>query len=474
MKVYANIKGETKMTYASFWKRVAAYIVDIFIYTILCFIIGQVLGFIVGPVRSLSSVFVLLVSGVSILFSTVCYLFYFVYTEASPAQATLGKRLFGLKVTDLEGKRISFARSLGRNLGTLISTLTLWIGYLMCLWTQQKQCLHDKMADCLVLDTTPQRKQTGLVCTVIGVYVLVFGCSLVWYFSVLVPQIQQAIKHNYEQRIAQQQQVNDSDENLTPLMVASTYGNARQVAQLIKEGADVNAKTDKGTTALMKAVLNNHLEVANLLIKAGADVHVEDELHNNLLVIAVYKSNPRMVDLLLRAGANPNSIGVNEYEELWPALAIASRENNVEIMELLLNARADVNAQSSVGATALMVASAKGNVRAVLTLLQAKANPDATDKEGWTALMTASRHGHYYVVDMLIKAGANVNAQNQDGNTALGFASGEGRLPVVKALLKAGADVNLGGINGQSPLVLAEKNKHFDVAAVLREAGAKE
>jgi uncharacterized RDD family membrane protein YckC len=57
----------------------------------------------------------------------------------------------GIVVTDLSGRQVSFARALGRNLGKIISSLVLTIGYIMAGLTARKQALHDMMAECLVV-----------------------------------------------------------------------------------------------------------------------------------------------------------------------------------------------------------------------------------------------------------------------------------------------------------------------------------
>lgn len=71
--------------------------------------------------------------------------------ESSTRQATLGKRALGLRVADLDGRRISFGRATGRHFGKWISQAVLYIGFLMVAWTQRKQGLHDMMAGTLVL-----------------------------------------------------------------------------------------------------------------------------------------------------------------------------------------------------------------------------------------------------------------------------------------------------------------------------------
>lgn len=71
--------------------------------------------------------------------------------EASPMQASPGKRFVGAKVTDENGTRISFARANTRFFGKFLSMAMLGIGFLMIAFTSKKQAMHDKMAHCLVV-----------------------------------------------------------------------------------------------------------------------------------------------------------------------------------------------------------------------------------------------------------------------------------------------------------------------------------
>ena len=76
---------------------------------------------------------------------------YYASMESSTWQATLGKKILGLKVTDLAGNRISFGRASGRFFGKILSGMILGIGFLMAGFTARKQALHDMLAGCLVL-----------------------------------------------------------------------------------------------------------------------------------------------------------------------------------------------------------------------------------------------------------------------------------------------------------------------------------
>jgi uncharacterized RDD family membrane protein YckC len=76
---------------------------------------------------------------------------YFTLLEASSWQATLGKKILGLRVTDMEGNRIGFGKANARYWGKLLSSIILLIGFFMVAFTEKKQGLHDKLANTLVV-----------------------------------------------------------------------------------------------------------------------------------------------------------------------------------------------------------------------------------------------------------------------------------------------------------------------------------
>lgn len=77
---------------------------------------------------------------------------YFAALESSPWQASIGKRIMGIKVCDLQGHRLSFSRAAGRSFGRLISFATFWTGFMFALLNRQRQTLHDRLAGCLVIE----------------------------------------------------------------------------------------------------------------------------------------------------------------------------------------------------------------------------------------------------------------------------------------------------------------------------------
>jgi uncharacterized RDD family membrane protein YckC len=84
---------------------------------------------------------------------------YHALQESGPNHATIGKKMFGITVTDLQGKPVSFGRATGRHFARVISgMLPLAMGYIMAAFTDKKQALHDIIAGCLVV-----KKETSSV-----------------------------------------------------------------------------------------------------------------------------------------------------------------------------------------------------------------------------------------------------------------------------------------------------------------------
>jgi uncharacterized RDD family membrane protein YckC/Tfp pilus assembly major pilin PilA len=121
--------------YAGFWRRAAAAVLDGLILTIP----NLVLTFFMPGLWAL-------------LGQVVIGILYYALLTSSEAQATWGKRAFGIKVTTLEGERIGFGRSLGRYFASWISGLIIGIGFIMAGFTSRKQALHDMICGTLVVN----------------------------------------------------------------------------------------------------------------------------------------------------------------------------------------------------------------------------------------------------------------------------------------------------------------------------------
>ena len=76
---------------------------------------------------------------------------YEAFMMSSEWQATVGKRVMSIIVTDTAGKRMSFARATGRHFAKYISAFLLGIGFIIAAFTAKKQALHDMIAETLVI-----------------------------------------------------------------------------------------------------------------------------------------------------------------------------------------------------------------------------------------------------------------------------------------------------------------------------------
>ena len=130
-----------------FWLRFVAFIIDMIICNVGGFLLGLLFGILMVS-QGVKDQDVL--GGLGMMLGIVLQWLYYTLMESSSKQATLGKMACGFFVTDLEGKRISFGKACGRYFGMIVSALILGIGFLMCAWTERKQCLHDTMAGCLM------------------------------------------------------------------------------------------------------------------------------------------------------------------------------------------------------------------------------------------------------------------------------------------------------------------------------------
>jgi uncharacterized RDD family membrane protein YckC len=145
--------------YAGFWRRVGAYLIDSLIvgavWTALYYTLVAA-GVVSIPEMNEMDIeeytgWMFTFMWISNIVVFALQTLYFAIMESSSKQATLGKMVLGIVVTDPDGKRVSFGRALGRNLGKIISSIILLIGYFMIAFTEKKQGLHDIMANCLVV-----------------------------------------------------------------------------------------------------------------------------------------------------------------------------------------------------------------------------------------------------------------------------------------------------------------------------------
>lgn len=141
-----GIPQDAKPVYASFWERLGALLLDTLILWVGLSLLGNLLG------QKTDQTFLgVQFSWIGTQMNIIVTWLYFAIQEASVYQGTLGKRALHIKVTGSNGRRIAFGRATARYFGRLLSTLVLFAGYFLMLGNAQHQCLHDKIANTLVL-----------------------------------------------------------------------------------------------------------------------------------------------------------------------------------------------------------------------------------------------------------------------------------------------------------------------------------
>jgi len=178
-------------------------------------------------------------------------------------------------------------------------------------------------------------------------------------------------------------------------------------------------------------------------------------------------------------GANVNARDFRQPG--YTSLMLASLNGNFEIVKLLVQAGANVNAKNTDGNNALIFAVERMHPDIVKLLLINHANVNSENKEGWTALMLVSGcampgSGNFEIAGLLISNGAKVNAKNNNLDTPLIIAVSFGKLKILKFLIEKGADVNAKNKKGKTALDIAMEltspNKS-EIIRLLKAAGAR-
>ena len=231
----------------------------------------------------------------------------------------------------------------------------------------------------------------------------------------------------------------DTSYGQTPLWMGCTT--TLEILQLLLHRADIdiNTRSRRGETPLFQSVQHGSLTATQMLLDAGADVNLSNENGKTPVIIAVEKAKEEHLSLLLSHPRFTTTISIN--------------------------------AQDSLGTSALHHASTTGATKIIRVLLSH--NPSAStvlkDSSGRTALHLAALHGHKIAGKILIKAGADINAQDGKGNTPLALAAVEGCEAVVRWLLENGADAEVVDEDEETPLEKARDGRLDDIVGVFKE-----
>jgi ankyrin repeat protein len=246
------------------------------------------------------------------------------------------------------------------------------------------------------------------------------------------------------------------------LLEAVRAGDKEGVRRLLRQGANVNARTEDGTTALMHATAVGDTQLLRMLLDHGADVNARNKAGATALMWA--SGDLDKVRALVDRGADVNA---RADSGRTPLMIAVGSPGAADAVKLLIEKGADVR-YSHQGFTVLMAA-AEGSDRAVVRLLLARgADVKARNRAGWTALHAAALAGNRGVVEDLLARGADVNASDTlQGRTPLLWAANSGRADLVKLLLDHGADVSAReSLSGTTALICAAGSERGDLGLV--------
>ena len=272
----------------------------------------------------------------------------------------------------------------------------------------------------------------------------------------------------------------------------------RATKLLIRRGIDIDALDPKtGETALHKTCIKGHTELALLLIdEARAAVDITSDDGYSALMHAAAGGHTSIVRALVVAGASVNRrlLHGNVHFSSETALHGAATNDHVDVLNILINAGARLDAQAGNGKTPLRIACDLGHVQVASALLRAGAAVDVRGgSDERTALLAATRLGHVGIVRLLVQGNAQLDerdvhshrlpdngSNNSSGGklsstqndrqgsthlnfTAIHWAAHNGHTELCRVLARAGAALDIKDSRGKTVLAIATEKGHSDV-----------
>ena len=213
---------------------------------------------------------------------------------------------------------------------------------------------------------------------------------------------------------------------------------------LNEENADINSQNIRGETPAFFFAEAPSLNVLNWLIEHGADLDIPNNMGDTPLLKAVTRNDALAVDALLTAGAD---VDKKNARKICPLMQAVLNEKDHGVLERLLEAMPDVDAQSETQTTPVMAAAARGKASYVEKLLDAGADPEVVDYLGMGLFHAAVSSREAAVVRVVVEKcpllDPNYNARSGSSPMSMSIGSTE----ITSMLLDAGGDPNAKGGN---------------------------
>ena len=231
----------------------------------------------------------------------------------------------------------------------------------------------------------------------------------------------------------------DSLHEAAPMYYAAFCGFPDVLEKLIRQHPEhVIASCGPLRTALHAASRMNRLTVVQSLLRHGADVNAPGLWGWTPLLFASYWGCLETARWLIEHGADMDAKALEGHHT---SLHLAASSGNLEIVQMLFEHNANVNARNKTGHTPLQLASSRGDVDIVRFLLNHSVDPKARGINQWTPLHEVSSSGHLDIARLLLEHGAEVDAEDSRGRTSYQIALSEGHDEVIKLLLAHGAEI---------------------------------
>jgi len=210
----------------------------------------------------------------------------------------------------------------------------------------------------------------------------------------------------------------DGNPRNIPIITAAEKNLYHMVQLLAENNANINIQNHIGFTPLMEATIQRNNRIMSYLLRNDANLEIKANNGATALMVAVNADNIRGARLLLEGNANPNIYDNNGSSPLMKTISLGK---NPDMVELLVEFGADVNAKSPDGTPVLMAYPYRDRIAVYKELIAHEADLNITNAEGQTPLIKAVLEGNLEMVKILMEHGANPHVKDNFDASAIDY-----------------------------------------------------